>query len=96
MPSGAVVLDDDCLLAARQQHQLAAVGAPEDVGGEGRGRLAERHLAMVDAEDEVEAPCLLDVVGGDRDRVPLGPQIVEDRQHSLGGGLVDSAQRLVE
>ena len=90
-----LVVDDDAALARVEDDQLGPVGGGEDLRRQ-RLRRAEVDLAAMQAEDPVEAPRLLDVVGGDDDGPALVAQLAEDGQDPLAGGAIDAAERLIE
>jgi len=91
-----VVLDGDGALAARQDHELGAVGTAQHVGGQCLGRRADGDLLAVQADDLVPASRLLDVVGGDEQDAALVAQLAEQRFDAGRAGGVDAAERLVE
>src|SRR5436190_6974927 len=85
--------------------QPAAVGNLDDRAAVGRlqggevedlGRIAERHLPTVEAQDRVEAVRLLEVVPGDDDSATAGRQPGDQRLELGGTRCVEARERLVE
>src|SRR4051812_11971337 len=89
------MLDHDRGAATLENDHLAAVRVSEDLGCEARRR-PEVDLTAVDAEDGVEALCLLDVMGRDEHGSSIVPELAEQFENALARGPVDSAERLVE
>ena len=93
-----VVVDGDRPRGARlvQDDQLAAVGLLERLAVERRRGRAERDLAAVEAEHEIECARSLDVVARHEQRPALGAQLAEQRLDQLGARGIHPGERLVE
>src|SRR5262245_55537312 len=88
-----VVGDGDGLAGAVEDHELVAVGAAQDVGGQRLLGRAERDLAVVEAEHPRPRARLGDVVGGDEQRAALGAQLGEDALDLRRARAVHAGQR---
>jgi hypothetical protein len=76
---------------------LAAVGGPQQLGGEGGADRPEADLVTVEQADLVAGEVgQAQVVGGHDDRRPAGPQPGQGGQQQILGEGVDPVERLVE